>query len=159
MILPKTIFHVVGLTMVVALGHIRFVLYVATANLLVNFGVSIALVHPFGVEGVILGTIVAQALAWPPLLWFFFREFGVRLGEWLRQVVLPAVPGFLAQAVTAGPLLYLANRSESLGVVVILASLSVVLAAAAYYLVGLAREQRRLLKTTFQQAVGLRSAA
>ena len=157
--LTFTIFHVVGLTMVVALGHIRFVLYVVTANLIVNFVISVALVDSLEVEGVILGTLVAQALAWPPMLWFFFREFGVRLGEWLRQVVVPALPGLIAQAATAGPLLYLAQRTDSLAVVALLAVVSVLVAAVAYYAVGLARDQRLLLRTTFSQAVGLRSPA
>ena len=145
--------------MVVALGHIRFPLYVVTANLLVNFAISVALVGPLEVNGVILGTLIAQALAWPPLLWFFFQEFGVRLGEWLRQVVAPALPGLVAQAATAAPLLYLANRSDSLIVIGLLTLISIGVAAGAYYAVGLARDQRTLLKTTFRQAVGPRGAA
>ena len=60
---------------------------------------------------------------------------------------------------TAGPLLYLANRSDSLVVVGLLTLISIGVAAGAYYVVGLAREQRTLLKTTFRQAVGLRGAA
>ena len=157
--LTFTIFNIVGLTMVVALGHIRFVLYVVTANLVVNFAISVALVDRLEVNGVILGTLIAQALAWPPLLWFFFQEFGVRLGEWLRQVVAPALPGLVAQAATAAPLLYLANRSDSLIVVGLLTLISIGVAGGAYYAVGLARDQRALLKTTFRQAVGPRGAA
>ena len=77
----------------------------------------------------------------PPLLWFFFREFGVRLGEWLRRSCARGVRT-LGPGCDGWSALYLANRSESLSVVGFYADLDR-LAAAAYYAVGLAREQRR----------------
>src|SRR5215210_9046694 len=101
------VINIIGTTMCVALGRVRFILYVATANLALNLAISVALVGPLEVNGVVLGTLIAEAIAWPPLLWFFLREFDVSLGEWLRRTVAPNVPGLAAQLATA-PLIFYA---------------------------------------------------
>ena len=106
--------HVVGATMVVSLGKLRFVSIVVAINLAVNFVVSVALVGPLGVEGVVLGTLIGQAIAWGPLLWYFMRQFDVAVGEWARRIVLPNLAGVAVQAMTAWPLLELANRMSNL---------------------------------------------
>jgi O-antigen/teichoic acid export membrane protein len=149
------VFNVVGSTMVVALGRLRFVGTIAGANLAVNLALSIALVHPLGVEGVILGTLIAQALAWPPLLWYLLHQFRVGLGEWLRRVIAPNLPGFAIQVALAAPLLYLANRTGSLMVVGLLALVSVGTSLGLYLMVGLGREERSLLLATLSRAAGL----
>jgi len=149
------VFNVVGSTMVVALGRLRFIGAVAGANFAVNLALSLALVHPLGVEGVILGTLIAQAVAWPPLVWFLLRQFRVGLDEWLRRVIAPNVPGFAIQVVIAVPLLYLANRTGSLIVVGLLALASVATSLGSYLMVGLGREERSLLLATLAQAAGL----
>jgi O-antigen/teichoic acid export membrane protein len=156
--LSFVVFNAVGATMVVALGRLRFVGIVAAANLAVNLALSIALVHPLGVEGVILGTLIAQALAWPVLLWFFLRTFGVAIAEWARRVVPPVVPGFAVQAVTALPLLYLADRATNVAEVGALALVSCGGGVAASFLFGFAKAQREALVTILRQAVGLRAA-
>jgi O-antigen/teichoic acid export membrane protein len=156
--LSFVVFNTVGATMVVALGHLRFVGIIAAVNLAVNFALSIALVHPLGVEGVILGTLIAQALAWPLLLWFFLRTFGVAILEWVRRVLPPVIPGFAVQAATALPLLYLADRATNVAEVGALALVSFGGGVAASVLFGFAKAQREALVTILRQAVGLRAA-
>jgi O-antigen/teichoic acid export membrane protein len=156
--LSFVVFHIVGSTMAVALGKLRFLLIVTTVNLVVNFAISIALVHPLGVNGVILGTLLAQALVWPPLLRFFLREFGVGFREWLRGVVAPSIPGLAIQGATALPLLYLAERADNLGVVALLGFVSVASSIAGFLLLGLSRDQRDLLLTTMREATRTRAA-
>ena len=58
--------HATGTAMIVALGHMRFVISVTVAFTVINLARSIALVPPLGVNGVILGTLVAQAAIWLP---------------------------------------------------------------------------------------------
>ena len=156
--LSFAVFNTVGATMVVALGRLRFVGTVAGANLLLNLALSIALVHPLGVEGVILGTLIAQAFAWPVLLWFFLRTFGVPISEWARRVLPPVFPGLVVQAATALPLLYVANRATNVFEVGALALVSVGGGVAASFAFGLAKAQREALVTMLRQAVGLRAA-
>jgi O-antigen/teichoic acid export membrane protein len=152
--LTFVVFHMVGTTMVVALGRVRFVLVVATANLVVNFAISVALVGPFGVKGVVLGTLIAEALAWPPLLWFFLREFNVRLGEWIQRTVVPNLPGLAAQGATAPAIFYLGERATNLAEVAALGLLSTALSLCAFVWLGLSGPDRRLLFATLASALG-----
>lgn len=149
------VFTIVGSTMVVALGQLRFLGIIAAANLALNFALSVALVHPLGVNGVILGTLIAQVLAWPPVVGFLLHRFGVRLAEWVRCVIVPNLPGFAIQAATAAPILYLANQADNLFVVVLLGFVSVAASLGFYLIVGLSREERSLLLATLGQAGGL----
>jgi len=157
--LTFVVFHIVGATMAIALGKLRFLLLVTTANLLVNFAISVVLVNPFGVEGVIVGTLIAQALAFPPLLWFFLREFGVATIDWVRSIMAPSLPGLAIQAATAYPLLLVAERFTNLGVIALLGIMSVGSSIAGFLLIGLSREQRALLLSTMRDAVRRRETA
>lgn len=150
--------HLVGSAMVVALGRVRFVMLVGAANLVVNLVISLILVDPLGIEGVIIGTLVGQALAWVPLLVHFLREFEVPLRTWARRVVLPNLPGLLAQAAAAAPLLALASLTSNLGVVGLLCLASVGVSVAAYVTVGLPRDDRKTLLATLRRAIGAGTA-
>jgi hypothetical protein len=112
-----------------------------------------------GIEGVILGTLVAQALVWPVLLRFFLQRFDVALPEWFRRVVLPNLPGLAVQAATAFPLLWLAERAGNLAEVGALVLVSVGVSLGAFVLLGLSRDQRTLLIATLRRAGGLDGAA
>lgn len=148
-----TAVHAVGTSMIVALGHMRFVIVVTFVFIVVNLGLSLALVGPMGYEGVILGTVVANAVVWLPYTIHFLRTFEVGWGEWLRRVILPNVPGLGIQAVTAAPLLYLAARSPNLAVVGLLALLSALLSLVVFARVGLPADDRARLVVTLRRAV------
>ena len=152
-------FHAVGSVMLVGLGRMRFIIWVLIVFTVVNLGVSLALVGPLGVEGVILGTVIAQAVIWIPYTVKFFREWEVSLGEWMRQTVLPNVPGIVVQAATAAPLLWLSTRSSNLPAVAGIALLSVLLSLAAYLALGLPRGDRERLVTVVRGAVRRRGPA
>ena len=55
-------------TMMYGLGRIRFLLIVTAIATFLNLVLSIALVRPLGFSGVIVGTLIANGLAWPVLL-------------------------------------------------------------------------------------------
>lgn len=150
-----TAVHAVGSAMIVALGHMRFVIVVTLVFIVINFGLSVALVGPMGYEGVILGTVVANAIIWIPYTVYFLRTFEVGWREWVRKVVLPNVPGLAIQAATAAPLLHVATRSPNLAVVGLLALVSTLLSLAVFARVGLPADDRARLIVTLRRAVGL----
>jgi O-antigen/teichoic acid export membrane protein len=146
--------HAVGTAMIVALGRMKFVIRLTLAFTAINLVVSIALVKPVGVNGVILGTLAAQAATWLPYTLCFFREFDVRLTDWLRRVIRPSLPGLTVQLATAPPLLYLAHRAGNLALVGLIALLSVTLSIGAFMGVGLPRDARLLFFSALRGAFG-----
>ena len=145
--------HATGAAMIVALGHMRFVIGVTIVFTVVNLVISIALVGPLGVDGVIIGTLAAQAVIWLPYTLFFFGAFEVTWGEWLRRVIVPNLPGLVVQAVTAWPLLELAHRAPNLAVTALYVLVSVLLSLAAFMWVGLRRPDRLLLLSALSGAL------
>jgi O-antigen/teichoic acid export membrane protein len=144
---------VVGTTMVVALGRLRFLLIVNGAAVLANLVLSVALVHPLGINGVVLGSVISYALVFPILLRYFSRQFGVSFKDFAVRIGLPQVPGLAAQAVTATPLLWLADRTDSVLVAAALAGVSIICSVLAFLALGLRGEHRDALLTTVRQAV------
>jgi O-antigen/teichoic acid export membrane protein len=82
-------FHVIGVTMLVGMGRIRMLAMLAMGSAAINLIVSIALVGPLGLMGVIVGTQVAYASVWVPYLVMSLRLVGVSVAEWRREVLLP----------------------------------------------------------------------
>jgi O-antigen/teichoic acid export membrane protein len=82
-------FHVIGVTMLVGMGRIRMLATLAMGSAAINLIVSIALVGPLGLMGVIVGTQVAYASVWVPYLVMSLRLVGVSVAEWRREVLLP----------------------------------------------------------------------
>jgi hypothetical protein len=82
-------FHVIGVTMLVGMGRIRMLATLAMGSAAINLIVSIALVGPLGLMGVIVGTQVAYASVWVPYLVMSIRLVGVSVAEWRREVLLP----------------------------------------------------------------------
>lgn len=146
--------HAIGTAMIIALGHMRFVIGLTLTFMLINVGLSIALVEPLGVDGVILGTLVAQAVIWLPYTLFFLRRFDVTWRQWLARVIAPNLPGLAVQGATAFPLLELAHRAPNLAVTALYALVSVLLSLAAFLWVGLRRPDRLLLFSALSGALG-----
>jgi O-antigen/teichoic acid export membrane protein len=152
-------FHVVGSTIIAALGRLRMLITVSSLIVLGNLALSLILVGPYEVEGVIWGTVIANIVGWPLLLAMFLRNFGIGLGEWLRRVVLPNLPGALVQVAVSLPLLELAESNGRLYTVAALALVSALVSVATFLLVGLRGQQRDLLFRTVREAVSARPAA
>ena len=150
------VFQTVGGAMLVALGDMRFVIAATVVFSVANLGLSIALVGPLGVNGVILGLVIAQALVEPAFVLRFMRRFEVGIGEILRATVMPNIPGVVAQLVTAVPLVYLADRSDRLWEVGLILIASVGLSLATFLRIGLGAGQRVVLTATLRSAAGLK---
>jgi len=138
--------HRVGISMLVGLGQMRFLLWVTFAFTLLNIGLSIALVGPMGVDGVALATLIAQGAVWVPHTVYFARTFGVAARDWIARIVRPNVPGIALQALTAVPLLALTREAPNLAVVGAITLFSIALGLVGYLLIGLSRSERRQLR-------------
>jgi O-antigen/teichoic acid export membrane protein len=151
--------HVVGVSILVGLGKLRPVLAVTFGVVVVNLGVSIALVRPLGIEGVVLGTVVSNALAFPVTLVILMRQFDLGLGEWFVRIIRPNIPGVLAQAATAPPLLWLAARAGNVAEAGAIFLVSVTISLAVFFLAGVPRPERDVLVATIRTALGMRPSA
>lgn len=143
----------VGSTMIYGLGKIRFPLIVNTAATSLNLVLSIALVHTLGFSGVIVGTLVANGIGWPLLLWYYLREFDCPLGMWFRRLVAPNMPGFVLQ-VGVSLVLYAAvgQNTRSLAVAALLFAVSVAVSLLTFVMLGVRGDDRRALLDTLRQA-------
>ncbi|WP_026909672.1 oligosaccharide flippase family protein [Patulibacter minatonensis] len=151
--LTIAVFHMVSTTMLVALGNVRPILLTNLGMLAVNVVVSVALVGPLEVEGVLLGTLVATIVGWPPLLLIALRRFDVDARDWARRIVLPQILPTIVQVAVLLVGLWLLNDVGSL----ILDGLWILLSVAAYLLVfgrfSLPAEERSVLVATIRRAV------
>lgn len=146
---------VVGVTMATALGHLRFFILVNVPVILANLAISIALVGPMGIDGVVIGSVVPFAVAFPIQLRFLLRRFELRVGQWLRQALLPHLPGALMQAATAMPLLALSEGADTVIEAGLIALVSIGLSIGTFLLVGLSRENRGVLFGIVRDALGI----
>jgi O-antigen/teichoic acid export membrane protein len=145
----------VGSTMIYGVGRIRLPLLINTAATLLNLGLSIALVHPLGFQGVIVGTLLASGFAWPVLLWYYLRVFDCSLRMWMRRLVAPNLPG-LALQVGVSLALYatVGAHTRSFIVVIALIAVSVGVSLATFVLLGVRGEDRRAFVDTLRRAAG-----
>ncbi len=146
---------VVGQTMLSGLGVMRRMIWLNLGWTVLNIGLSIALVGPMGVDGVCLATVVSTTILFFPLTWLFLREIGVGAVEWTKDVIVPVLPGIVAQAGVALLLLPIANGSGSLLVVGLLCAATIAVALAVWMLVGLSSRRRRDLIRMFRETAGL----
>ena len=145
--------HNVGSVMVVALGRLRAMLIITLSNVLINLVVSVALVGPLGIEGVILGTLVGNGVVWPLYLRLYLRVFDVELGQWFRRIVLPNLPSLVIQGAVLAVLVALTVDSGSLLVIAMALGLSVVVYLATFIWFGLGAVERGVLLATLRSAV------
>jgi O-antigen/teichoic acid export membrane protein len=150
-------FDVVGTTILIALGRLRRIVKLSVIWVVTNLLLSIALVGPFGVAGVIWAT----SITYLPLLVAYtsmcLREFDISLGSWARRVVVPNAPGLLVQVPLSIVLLLVVSHLPRLLGVGIAGGVSVAASIATYMLVGLNASERHDLLRTLAHAAGLGS--
>jgi O-antigen/teichoic acid export membrane protein len=152
--LTIVVFHRVGTTMLVALGTVRQLIYISLAITVVNLVVSLALVGPLGLEGVLLGTLVATIVGWVPELRLVLKGFELSLGTWLRRIL---VPQLLPAVVQVGVLfigLALVGDAGSLILDGLWLLLSVFVAIVVFVRFSIGAEERGALIRTLKRAVG-----
>ena len=83
------VFHVIGQTMLSAIGRNRDVCFLFLGTIIVNLPVSIWLGMKWGINGVIIGTLAGYVFGFVPYLLVEIRAFNVSISEWLHLVVIP----------------------------------------------------------------------
>lgn len=83
------VFHVIGATMLSAIGRNKEIFMIFLVSIAVNLPASIALGFRFGVNGVITGTLLGYVVSFVPYLVVELREFKVSVTRWLREVLAP----------------------------------------------------------------------
>lgn len=144
----------VASTMMFGIGCIRFPLAVSVIATLANLALSIVLVHPLGFSGVIVGTLIANGLAWPVMLGFYLRVFETPPGMWFRRILLPNLFGVAVQVAVSLPLLVLVYNTHSLVLAIAVSAISLLSSLATFVLVGVRGEDRKALLKTLAHALG-----
>lgn len=111
-----TAFTGVGQNVLAAIGKVRTVAAISGISVFVNGAVSLALVEPLGMRGVILGTVLAYVVTGPLLLQSTLSAISLPWRKFAVQTVAPAMAA-AAAAVGAGGLLRVLGPS-SLGSVI-----------------------------------------
>jgi len=107
------VFHVVGITMLTAVGRNRAVFLLSLSSTVINLPVSIVLGQRWGINGVILGTLLSYLGVFFPYLFAELRTFSVSTSDWIRSIALPNLAPTLTQAAFALPMLHLMNGMPS----------------------------------------------
>lgn len=143
----------IGLTMMVGMGYVRQVMYLGLASAIVNLALSVALVRPLGVLGVIVGTLVGYGLVWYPYMRLFLRTLGLTWPEFGRRTVWPVlivcVPWTIVVALVHTRL-HATSLAGALGAV----GASVLLAWIPMFWLSLARPERRVLLANARSILG-----
>jgi O-antigen/teichoic acid export membrane protein len=145
---------VVGQTMLVGLGRVGPMIWMVAGWTATNLGLSLALVGPMGINGVIVATLASTVLLFFPVTWLFLREIDVGWVEWTRDVLVPVVPALAVQVGAGLLLLPIAERTDSLLVVAALCGGTIALAILAWALLGLSRRRRRELVQMIRETAG-----
>jgi O-antigen/teichoic acid export membrane protein len=80
----------VGCSMLVAAGRVRLIAIFSSCVAASSLAMSLVLTPPLGLNGVVLGTSIPNALAAPVILWIYCRTFDVSVATFLREALLPA---------------------------------------------------------------------
>jgi|694.fasta_scaffold78650_3 O-antigen/teichoic acid export membrane protein len=83
------VFHVIGITMLSAIGRNREVCFLFLGTIIVNLPISIWLGMKWGINGVIIGTLSGYVIGFVPYLLVEIRTFNVSIAQWFHSVVKP----------------------------------------------------------------------
>ena len=91
----------VAFAIFVGTGRLRFLLGITSAHAVLNLALSVLLVQPLGVLGVVLGTVITEFVLFPVGMRYTLRVLEVGPAEYVRRVVLPTYPLLLVTALVA----------------------------------------------------------
>lgn len=124
------------------MAHHRLLAYSTVATGVANLVLSVILVHPFGVMGVALGTLVptaAECLGF--VLPYAARTLGVSMGEIMREIVLPAgLPALPTIAVLLG--LRVVSPLDSLVPIIVIGAAAFAIHVTCYVTLGARGSER-----------------
>jgi O-antigen/teichoic acid export membrane protein len=140
--------------MLMGLGRLREMMWLLVAWTIANVALSVTLVGPLGVNGVVVATLACSAVLVVPIARIFLHEVRVSALEFVRAGLLPVVPGVVVQVGVGLLLLPLANDSDRLWAVGLYGLLTIVTGLAVFVLVGLRAPQRAELARMVRNSLG-----
>jgi O-antigen/teichoic acid export membrane protein len=96
-------------------GRVRQAAWISGASVVINAIVSLALVRPYGMNGVVLGTVVSYGITSPIWIHAALRASDVAWRDFLRVTVAPAYGAAACAAVAGGAILGLAHPASLSG--------------------------------------------
>lgn len=79
-------------TMLVGLGRVRAVMGYVSVAVVVNLVISVLLVGPLGISGVIIGTLVGFGITAPLYIRLALRVLSMSFADFARHAILPVLP-------------------------------------------------------------------
>jgi O-antigen/teichoic acid export membrane protein len=149
-------FTTVGWSIFVALGRLRPIVLLNVAWVALNLGLSLWLVYPLGVAGVIWGTLISAAVLNAAYVVLFLKELGIGVGEWVRRIVAPNVPGVCVEVAVGLALLWWTDLPRGLLEALAAGAVCTGISLATFMYVGLRGSERRELLATIRSATGLK---
>src|SRR5262249_41881607 len=140
-------------TMIVGMGYVRPVMLYGIFSTVCNLAVSVALVGPLGVSGVIVGTIVGYGIVWYPYMRLFLSAFELEWSAFWRRTIAPVL---VVCVPWTGALLLLhvvVTPGRLLGTLIVL-GLSVASAWLLLLRLALRSEERRVLMANVRSIFG-----
>lgn len=135
----------VGYNVMIGINQAKRLIPIQLASTVVNLGVSIGLTPRLGVAGVIVGTLVGNAIAFVFYLKLFLSALGVSGWEFVRGAVLLSYPQAMVTALALWAVLAV-RPARSLADIVLYAGLGLAWYAVGFYLLGMNAQERRALR-------------
>lgn len=143
----------VGFNMLIGSGKAGSLLPIQTSGVILNLVLSVALVRWMGLSGVVLGTVIANAIITYPYLRLFLHTYDVSLTSFVCEA---AKPPYLS-AITAGAVAAVSQLlpyKESLFSIPFFVVATVITYGLVYWAVGLNAAERRSIRSVAAFAIG-----
>lgn len=131
----------------------RWLAAISLTFALINLGLSIWLVHPFGLAGVAIGTLIPTTIeSFFFVLPYAVRRIGVSWRAVLNEIFLPSILPVIPMAAILYFLVKLFHPETYL-LIALLGAIGLVVYAAGYLMMGVAKSERQVLRRIFQNMV------
>jgi O-antigen/teichoic acid export membrane protein len=120
----------------------RLLAVTALGSGLANLALSIALVRPFGLTGVALGTLVPTAIEFSIILPYTMRVIGISAAEALKEIFLPTLSPAVLMVLVLYILQQVIDPSNLLSIMVV-AGTGMIVYAIGYLSIGASRLERQ----------------
>jgi O-antigen/teichoic acid export membrane protein len=141
-------------TILLGTGHHRLVAWASIAEIVVNVGLSVALIQGFGLFGVALGTAIPYALLNIfVLIPIACRSIGVPLRDFIRVAAVPTLVALLP-AIVVGATLRATAVPSSLPAVVVQAAIMGIVYVLAFWSMGLTSADRTRYAASIRAITG-----
>jgi len=133
-----------GQNMLIGINRLQVILPAFLLSVAVNLLISVIAAPTLGVSGVILGTVISNALIFVLYMATFQDEFGLTLRDLWRQIFLPVYPHAVAGALVVG-LLFSWQTPASLLTLGLYAIMGLGVFGVLFFLTGMPIDERTVL--------------